>query len=115
MLIRSEQTDEMMRRMRDEYHRKLMDYFRLNHGDATAQFSDGELLSIIAAACDRARSYGIDSGEGTQKFVVIEVLINPNFDDDPTVKRYLKQPDLDPDFKIMTLADQVARNIREQS
>ncbi len=115
MMIRGGQMDEMGAAMLAEYDQKLMQYFRSDHAEATAQHSDSYLLNVISSARERARSYGVRSGEGTRKFVVMAVLINPTFDEHPDVKRYLRQPDLDPDYKIITLGDQVARNIRGKS
>jgi hypothetical protein len=113
MVVRSNQVAEMNESMRAEYHRKLMKHFRQKHPEITARFGDSELLAIVSNACDKAQSYGIQTGEGTRKFVAMAVLIRPDFDEEPTVHRYLKQPDLDPDFKIITLADRAGQNIRE--
>jgi len=114
MLIRSDQVDDMAASQLSAYHRKLARQFRANHREATARYTNDEMLTIIASAHDRATGYGIRREEGVRKFITMAVLIHPNFDDEPTVKSYLKQPDLDPDFKIIRLADRVGKNIREQ-
>jgi hypothetical protein len=115
MIVRGTQMDDMSAAMDAAYDRKLMIYFRENHASATAQYNDAELLNVISSARARAPSYGIRGGEGTRKFIYLAVLISPTFDDDPNVKRYLKQPDLDPDFKIVSLAHQVGHDIGERS
>jgi hypothetical protein len=115
MVVRGKQIDGMKVAIDATYDRKLMNYFRQNHADTTSQYSDPELLGVISTARERALSYGIQGDEGTKKFIIMAVLISPTFDEDPTVNRYLKQPDLDPDFKIVALADQVAHDIRERS
>jgi|SRR5579884_2217090 len=114
MKIRNDQMGSMDAARQAEYDRGLLRYFRSEHAGITGQYSDAELLNMISVARRRAASYGIRSGDGTKKFVIMAVLISPTFDEHPDVKRYLKQPDLDPDYKIIALSEQVARNIREK-
>src|SRR5260370_9385822 len=111
MVVRGEQIDDMREAQDATDDRGLMKYFRENHADTTEQYNDPELLGTISRARERARSYGIRGNEGTKKFIIMAVLISPTFDEDPTVNRYLKQPDLTPDFKIVALADQAAHHI----
>jgi hypothetical protein len=114
MIVRSDQVENISASQGTEYHRKLARQLRANHREATARYTDAEMLKIIESAHERATGYGIRREEGVRKFITMAVLIHPNFDEDPTVKSYLKQPDLDPDFKIVKLADRVGKNIREQ-
>lgn len=111
MIIRRKQMDEIMSAQQAEFDRKLCSYFRADHPEATAHYTDDQLLSIISAARERSASYAIETGEGIKKFILMAVLISPTFDEHPDVKRYLKEPDLDPDYKIVALGRQVARNL----
>jgi hypothetical protein len=111
MIIRREQMDEITSARQAEYDRKLRRYFRTDHPEATAHYTDEQLLSTISTARERAPSWGIETGEGTKKFILMAVLISPTFDEHPDVRRYLKEPSLDPDYKIVALSRQVGRNL----
>jgi hypothetical protein len=115
MIVRREQMDKITSARQAEYDRKLRAYFRTDHPEATAHYTDDQLLSTISAARERAPSWGIETGEGTKKFILMAVLISPTFDEHPDVKRYLKEPNLDPDYKIVALSRQVARDLDEKS
>ncbi len=115
MIVRREQLDEIFSAQQAEFDRKLCNYFRTDHPEATAHYTDDQLLSTISAARERAASWGIETGEGIKKFILMVVLISPTFDEHPVVKRYLKEPDLDPDYKIVALSRQVARNLDQKS
>ena len=111
MLIRSEQIAQIETSMRSEYWRRVMRGFQKRHPEITERFDEAQLLNIIVRAAETAGRYGISGGEPTMKFIAMAVLIDPNFDEEPAVQRFLSHPDLDPDAKICMLAKLTAKKL----
>jgi hypothetical protein len=113
MQIRANQIEEMSQAKREESFRRLLVDLRQSAPSATSQFDDESLLSIIRQACDKAANYGVKSSDATTAFVKMAVFAGINFDDDPTIRQYLRTPDLDPDYKVSLLAELVTQKINE--
>ena len=113
MQIRPNQVAEMSQAKREQSFRGLLLDLRESAPSATAQFDDESLLSIIRQACDKAATYGVKSNEATTAFIKMAVFAGINFDDDPTIRRYLRTPDLDPDYKVKLLAELVTQKMNE--
>jgi len=113
MQIRANQVEEMSQAKKEQSFRSLLLDLRESAPLATAQFDDASLLSIIRQASDKASSYGLKSNEATTTFIKIAVFAGIDFDHDPTIGQYLRNPDLDPDYKVNLLAELAAQKMNE--
>jgi hypothetical protein len=113
MQIREDQILQMARARRDESYRLMLAELRQTAPGATAHFDDAKLLATIRQAAEKAREYGVTSNRATTDFVKIAVFAGISFDQDPTVQRFLKSPELDPNYKVSLLAELVAKRLNE--
>jgi hypothetical protein len=112
MRIRSEQVRQMQVAREASFCERICGELREETPEQTARFSDEALSGTVSEAIEKAKSYGIASGDGVRRFVKLAVLIDPRFDELPDVQRFLKMPDLDPDLKIKLLSERTAQELR---
>ena len=96
----------------DVFHRRLQAYFRENFPKETAKWDDPSLLTIITNSVGRARELGVESSDALIRYVGLAVLVDPNFDEDAAVRRFLHAPNVDPDYKVHMLSDMVIAKLR---
>lgn len=113
--IRKKQVEQFAQSRRHKSQRILMAELRESAPTATAQYTDAELLDVMEQASQKAASYGIESSDSTTAFVKLAVFAGLNFDNDPTVQRFLRSPELTPDFKTQLLASLVAEKLKAYS
>jgi len=115
MRIRSDQIEQMRQaKQRESYVRVLAD-LRETSPQATFHLDDASLLAVIEKAAGKARAYGVTGEKATTAFVKMAVFVGISFDEDPTVRQYLQAPELDPDYKVILLAQLVSSKLRELS
>lgn len=115
MRIRSNQLVQITHAQREESFRRLAMELRRTSPHATSHLDDDSLLETIRQASEKARAYGIESDAATTLFSKIAVFAGSSFDQDPTIQRFLRAPELDPDYKIALLAELVTKKLKEMS
>lgn len=114
MRIRTNQVEEMGRGKKDESFRRLLAELRQSSPFATSHLDDASLLNIIEQATEKAQAYGVTSNKATTDFVKMAVFAGISFDEDPAIQQYLRNPDLDPDYKVSLLAELAAKKLHEE-
>jgi len=113
MQIRADQLEQMDQARKDESFRRLVADLRQSAPQATSHLTDEALLTIIEQAVENAHGYGVQSSEATTAFVKIAVFAGISFDKDPAVQNYLRTPELDPDYKVILLAELASKKMKD--
>lgn len=112
MRLSSEQLEQIQSQREAEFTSRLCADLRATAPEQLSSLADAALTKAVSSAVERARSYGIVSGDGIRRFVSLAVLVSPHFDEDPGVRGFLKLADLEPDLKIKLLSDLTAAHLR---
>jgi hypothetical protein len=100
MVIRPEQMAAMDGAMQKRYHEELRTFLREHSPQLVAKLDDAALLSRIAPAAQKAREYGIRTGEGVLAYVGLAIAAGPGIHDDPKIRVFLEQDPGSPDAKV---------------
>jgi hypothetical protein len=100
LMIRAKQLDVFQPVAESAFVRRVVAHLRDNHADAVIQLpnevilvkqiSDGRLRRMAEDGIARARDYGMDWESTITAFVVLMVVIAPNFDEHPLIERVLR-------------------------
>jgi hypothetical protein len=112
MIIRSEQLARMDEALQKRYHDELRKVLCEQSPQLTARLDDRALLDRIAAAAQKARSYGVRTGEGILAYVGLSIAAGPAFHDDPKISSFLKLQGDDPDVKVRWLFTRVVESLQ---
>lgn len=112
MLIRPEQMASMDEAMQKRYHEELRKLLREQSPDLVATLDDATLLERIAAAEEKARAYGVKTGEGILAYVGLSLTAGARFDEDPKIQPFLRRPGEDPDAKIHWLFTRILETLQ---
>ena len=112
MIIRSDQIDSMTCSQVKSYKRRLLTFFRGTIPETTDKLTESALLDVIDEGLRKARTYGIEGDPSVKRFIGLMLLVNPRFDEDEAVQRFLRLPDLDPDSRIKVLSDLTSQKLR---
>lgn len=113
MIIRQEQMRAFQEVADKAFISQTADFLREKHADATlnlpeggfivAQISDEILHQLVGNGMARARRYGMKQKSSLEAFVVLMVLVAPNFDGHPLIRKVLTDPSVPPDSRIDAL------------
>jgi hypothetical protein len=98
---------------------RIIVFLKETHSGANVKLPDGELRvedvpdedlhRMIGHCIARAREYGLSWEISLASFVTLAFLIAPNFDDYPSLKRYLIETEVAPDQRVERLIESAAR------
>ena len=99
MIIRPEQLEAFQSVADRVFVRQMVEYLRENHAGALVYLPDGSiaveqipdeiLYEMVRNGIARARSYGLSWESTVGAFVVLMIVIAPNFDEHPLIQRIL--------------------------
>jgi len=102
-------THELLSRLdalrQERYHRQLLSHLRTTLAGHIQSRADAELIEIIKVAVEKAQRFGVTTGHAVMRYVTLAVVINPNFDEMPEVRRLFDLEGFDPDYKVHLLSD----------
>jgi hypothetical protein len=98
---------------KEESYRRMRDQLRQSAPAAAAGYDDEALLSLIRTAVGKAQGYGIEGSAAVTKFVKLAFFAGIAFDEHPSVRQFLKMPELDPDYKVEILSQLVAEKLQQ--
>lgn len=100
LMIRAKQLEVFRPVAESAFVRRVVAHLRDQHADAVIQLpnevvlvkqiSDERLRRMAAAGIARAREYGMDWESSITAFVVLMVVVAPNFDQHPLIERVLR-------------------------
>jgi hypothetical protein len=95
------------------FEQRVVEYLRENHDDEVVilpageyqvkDLDDGTLLKMVRTGIARARSYGMTWESNLTTFAIVMVVVAPNFDDHPLIRRVLNDDRIEPDQRIEQL------------
>lgn len=97
--------DELDRSAQTDFHIRLSVFLREELSEETAQYDHDGLMALIAESEARAATHGVVTELGVTEFVILTILAGTDFDEDPYVRAYLREPDADPDARLDELVD----------
>ncbi len=93
--IRPDQIQEIETSRRARFHHELLALLRIQIPEQVRLYDDAALLKKIVAGHERARSFGIESERGVSRFIGLQLITSPPFDELPQVRDYLERSDID--------------------
>jgi len=110
MVIRDEQIATLGSKVTSTFAADLAAYVRERHSTTIVSLRGEEsqvsalpkstLEALVQGGIERARTYGIRWRSAAASFVVAMFVIAPNFDEDIRVSEFLKDPDIEPNFRM---------------
>ena len=113
MRMDSTQLSDIESKRQSSFLERLTQELRITSGESIADLDEAGLRSAVATAVDKAAAYGIVGGHGIRQFVNLAVLIDPRFDEQPDVRKFMGLADLEPNTKIGMLCELVTAKLRE--
>ena len=113
--VRDVQIEALAKSKKEASYRRLAAELRESSPFATSHLSDDQLLAMIEQSALKAQIYGATSSHAITAFVKMSVFAGRAFDQDPDIRRYLETPDLDPDYKIVLLAETVCKTLGDRT
>jgi hypothetical protein len=100
LTIRNEQTEAFAKSDEEMLVEEVYSTLRDKYVKEVEQIEDRELHERIRIAFFCAKSYGLQWKSSLSAFALWMILISPNFDEHPRIKRLLEYQDLIPDKRI---------------
>jgi hypothetical protein len=113
MRLRKGQLDQLTVARESSRRRRMMAFYRETAPEAAARYDDDALSAFIEEGERKADAHGVTGSRARLRFVGLMLVVKPDFDEDPQVKRYLRAPDFDPDTKVDMLFDLVLRHAND--
>jgi hypothetical protein len=97
----SDQQDVLDKAARHEQAKRLLPSMRQNLNDHMPKvLSDAQLLKQIEAALDSAAHWGVETRTASVNFVILWLLLGPDFDKAEPVQKLFKAPGAGMDAKV---------------
>jgi hypothetical protein len=103
------QKDAFDKQARWREARRLAPVMRRNFAEQTKNLDDAQLEQTIAQALDRAAAWSLSKHSACVNFVILWLLLGPDFDKAEKVRRYLNYPipHVDTSVKLNVLMSEV--------
>ncbi len=115
MIIRDEQIQAIYRARLDISLRSLALHYRATAPYFVSELDDATLFAKLERGIERARIYDIVEGDALLQFLAFWLVVTENFDQEPSINRFLRHPGLDPAVKMSTLSDQMVEQLNAKS
>jgi hypothetical protein len=117
VVIRNAQMSILDQCAKAGFTKQLAAYIRDRHGSTVVRFPHGEvpvsaipdskLEAMVQSGVDRAGVYRISWRSALASFVVTMFVVAPNFDDDIRIHELLTDVDIEPDYRMDSVSEQV--------
>lgn len=117
MVIRDAQFAILGRNAMAGFIKQLAEYIRARHGSTVVRLSHGELSvdampsaeleALVQTGIERAGLYGISWRSALASFVVAMFVVAPNFDEDVRIHELLSDEDIEADYRMDSISEQV--------
>jgi hypothetical protein len=117
VIIRAEQMKHFDTLAQAAFRKRLAAYIREKHCEKIVQVHGDRLRvdtipadrleAMVGGGIGRAQSYGMSWQCALASFVVVMFMATPNFDDDPGIRTFLEDEDIEPNYRIDTVCRRV--------
>jgi hypothetical protein len=112
-VINRDQVETLAQVRRATFHQRVLQVIRENWPYYITEHGEAAVREQVVAGHRRASRYRIDTERGVAKWVVLCLATQGNFEEDPAVNGYLKQPGADPNTKIDYLFDAIVAHLNQ--
>ncbi len=94
------------------YYEELRRIFRERFPQLVSRLDDPTLLDRIAVSVQRARAYGVRTGEGLMGYTGLALMAGPAFHEDPKIRRFFEETAGNPDLKVRWLFERSVERLQ---